>query len=59
MVGEIAPTDYPGYYTDNYHCDWMLTIPDGADVWVVFTDMYVEETSSCSFDYVQVGSQSE
>ncbi|XP_038138788.1 cubilin-like, partial [Cyprinodon tularosa] len=52
--GYITSPNYPENYPQNVDCIWVITVPNGEAVQVDFEDFYIEPTSSCSYDYLEL-----
>ncbi|KAM4718445.1 cubilin [Anableps anableps] len=53
--GYITSPNYPQNYPQNIDCNWVITVPDGEAVRIDFEgDFYIEPTSNCSFDYLEL-----
>ncbi|KAJ3611231.1 hypothetical protein NHX12_021247, partial [Muraenolepis orangiensis] len=53
--GYITSPNYPQNYPQNIDCIWVITAPNGESVQVDFEgDFYIETTSSCLHDYLEV-----
>jgi len=52
--GTIKSPNYPKSYGENTDKTYTLTVADGSKVELTFTDVAIEEDTSCSYDYVEV-----
>ncbi|KAK9396207.1 cubilin [Crotalus adamanteus] len=52
--GEIYSPNYPQPYSMNTDCSWVLRVDKGHRIMVNFTDIQLETSFSCRFDYVAV-----
>ncbi|KAH0809453.1 hypothetical protein GEV33_013339 [Tenebrio molitor] len=53
-TGSIISPNYPEPYSINTECIWKISISTGSLIQVVFSDLDLEEHSSCSLDYVEI-----
>lgn len=53
--GIIISPNWPNDYAHNRQCVYVISLPVGEKVTLNFTHMSLENHSSCSFDYVEVG----
>lgn len=54
MSGTLSSPNYPDDYPHNLLCEWTITIPDGQHIRVNITDFFIQKTSSCSADSLEV-----
>ncbi|XP_055859671.1 mucin-like protein isoform X2 [Biomphalaria glabrata] len=52
--GYIVSPGYPNFYPTNIKCYWIINSASGGQVSFNVTDMNVESTSGCTYDYVKV-----
>ncbi|XP_028288640.1 cubilin [Parambassis ranga] len=53
--GYVTSPNYPQNYPQNTDCTWVLTVPNGEAVRIDFEDeFYIEPTTSCLYDYLEV-----
>ncbi|KAF7648099.1 hypothetical protein LDENG_00162070 [Lucifuga dentata] len=53
--GYITSPNYPSNYPQNIDCTWVIRVPNGEAVQIDFEDeFYIEPTSSCSYDYLEL-----
>ncbi|XP_059183305.1 cubilin [Centropristis striata] len=53
--GYITSPNYPQNYPQNMDCVWVITVPNGEAVQIDFEDeFYIEPTSSCVYDYLEL-----
>uniref|UniRef100_A0A4W6F2P1 Cubilin n=1 Tax=Lates calcarifer TaxID=8187 RepID=A0A4W6F2P1_LATCA len=53
--GYITSPNYPQNYPQNIDCIWVITVPNGEAVQIDFEDeFYIEPTTSCVYDYLEV-----
>uniref|UniRef100_A0A669DQK6 Cubilin n=1 Tax=Oreochromis niloticus TaxID=8128 RepID=A0A669DQK6_ORENI len=53
--GYITSPNYPQNYPQNIDCIWVITVPNGEAVQIDFEDQfYIEPTSSCMYDYLEL-----
>ncbi|KAL5010260.1 hypothetical protein ScPMuIL_012565 [Solemya velum] len=52
--GSLTSPGYPGNYSNQAVCTWLITVPARRVVTVSFTDMRVSGSTNCDTDYVQV-----
>lgn len=53
--GIIISPNWPNDYAHNRQCVYVIRLPAGEKVSLNFTHLSLENHSSCSFDYVEVG----
>lgn len=53
-TGSFTSPSYPYAYNHDAFCVWTMTVAQGSQIILTFTDMDVEDHSSCVFDYVKV-----
>jgi cubilin len=53
-TGSIISPNYPEPYSLNTECIWKISISTGSLIQVMFSDIDLEEHSSCLLDYVEV-----
>lgn len=55
VPGYITSPGYPQNYPENSDCLWVISVPNGEAVQLDFEDeFYIEHTTSCQFDYLEV-----
>ncbi|XP_072307339.1 cubilin [Eucyclogobius newberryi] len=55
VPGYITSPGYPQNYPQNMDCVWVITVPNGEAVQLDFhDDFYIEHTSNCQYDYLEV-----
>lgn len=52
--GEITPPKRNGEYVPNVACEYKITLPAGTNIRLTFLAFDLEESLTCSFDYVAV-----
>ncbi|XP_056155801.1 cubilin [Lampris incognitus] len=52
--GYITSPNYPQNYPQNIDCIWVITVPNGEAVQIDFEDFYIEPTTSCQYDYLEL-----
>ena len=52
--GEFASFNYPVLYSNDVRCSWVLEIPVGYRIEVIFDSFDVQKSEDCSKDYVEV-----
>ncbi|XP_015810319.3 cubilin [Nothobranchius furzeri] len=53
--GYITSPNYPQNYPQNIDCIWVITVPNGEAVQIDFEDdFYIEPTTNCVFDYLEL-----
>ncbi|KAH9509838.1 hypothetical protein Btru_045374 [Bulinus truncatus] len=52
--GYIVSPGFPNTYATNLTCYWMISAASGKQITLSFTDMSIEESASCTYDYVKV-----
>ncbi|XP_066539114.1 cubilin [Hoplias malabaricus] len=52
--GEIHSPEYPNKYPNNVDCSWVITVDEGHRILFNFTDLDIENHSSCIWDYVDI-----
>lgn len=52
--GEIHSPAYPNNYPHNVDCSWVISVDPSHRVFLNFSDLDIEQQSSCYFDYVAV-----
>ncbi|XP_069007315.1 cubilin [Embiotoca jacksoni] len=53
--GYITSPSYPQNYPQNMDCVWVVSVPNGEAVQLDFEDeFYIEHTSSCLYDYLEL-----
>ncbi|XP_053714419.1 cubilin isoform X1 [Synchiropus splendidus] len=53
--GYITSPNYPQNYPQNVDCIFVITVPNGEAVQLDFEEeFYIEPTSSCAFDYLEI-----
>ncbi|XP_059508915.1 deleted in malignant brain tumors 1 protein-like [Stegostoma tigrinum] len=52
--GTISSPNYPYNYPDNAACFWYIRRNVNQRIVLVFTEIQLEVTSSCSYDYIEV-----
>ncbi|XP_071062991.1 LOW QUALITY PROTEIN: cubilin [Pseudochaenichthys georgianus] len=53
--GYITSPNYPQNYPQNIDCVWVISVPNGEAVQIDFEDdFYIESTSSCAYDYLEL-----
>lgn len=55
--GIIVSPNWPNDYGHNRQCVYLIRLPVGETVALNFTHMSLENHSSCSLDYVEVGNK--
>ncbi|XP_078685003.1 CUB domain-containing protein 2-like [Branchiostoma floridae x Branchiostoma belcheri] len=52
--GTITSPGYPGRYESNLRCSWTITVSRGRLAAIRFTDLDIEASQSCMYDYLAV-----
>ena len=52
--GEFASFNYPVLYSNDVRCSWVLEIPVGYRIQVIFDSFDVQKSEDCSKDYVEI-----
>ncbi|KAF6722152.1 Cubilin [Oryzias melastigma] len=53
--GYITSPNYPENYPQNIDCIWVIKVPNGEAVQIDFEkEFYIEHTTSCLYDYLEV-----
>ncbi|XP_047455679.1 cubilin [Mugil cephalus] len=52
--GEIHSPSYPSSYPNNVDCSWVISVDPSHRVLFNFTDLDIEFSSSCIYDYVSI-----
>ncbi|XP_013879229.1 cubilin [Austrofundulus limnaeus] len=53
--GYLTSPNYPQNYPTNSDCIWVITVPNGEAVQIDFEDeFYIEPTTSCIYDYLEI-----
>ncbi|XP_034025114.1 cubilin [Thalassophryne amazonica] len=53
--GYITSPNYPKNYPQNIDCIWVISVPNGEAVQINFEDdFYIEPTSDCIYDYLEL-----
>ncbi|XP_041670250.1 cubilin [Cheilinus undulatus] len=53
--GYITSPNYPQNYPQNIDCTWVISVPNGEAVQIDFEgEFYIEPTSSCLYDYLEL-----
>ena len=53
-TGVITSPNYPNFYSVRTDCIWTIVRPPGNTIEVSFTDMDLEQSTNCSYDFVEV-----
>ncbi|XP_077993791.1 cubilin-like [Glandiceps talaboti] len=51
--GTFSSPNYPGQYAHSRVCEWRITVTSGHRITLTFTDFNIEQSSTCSYDYVE------
>lgn len=51
--GSITSPNYPQPYGESAQCEWRISVNAGSTIQLVFTDLDMEEHSTCIFDSIQ------
>ncbi len=54
MTGMFVSPNYPWYYPNNAYCEMKIRLPQVMTVWVVLSDIDMENDTTCSSDTIQV-----
>ena len=54
VVGFLRSTNYPDNYENNQHCIWNVIAQPSMKIQLRFSNMEIEPSSDCSYDYVEV-----
>ncbi|XP_040577951.1 cubilin [Lepeophtheirus salmonis] len=54
VEGSITSPGYPMSYHENAECFWNIRVSEGSKIQIVFTDLDLEPTTNCRFDYVKI-----
>ncbi|CAH1121617.1 unnamed protein product [Ceutorhynchus assimilis] len=52
--GTITSPNYPKPYPESIECNWLIKVPFGQSISIVFKEIDVEKDSSCSFDFISI-----
>ena len=52
--GNITSPGYPDEYENNDYCEWEINVSEGKSIEIVFHDVDIEQSNTCSFDYIEV-----
>lgn len=52
--GEIHSPSYPSSYPNNVDCSWVINVDNSHRILFNFTDLDIENHSSCAWDYVAI-----
>ncbi|XP_046392545.1 cubilin-like [Ischnura elegans] len=52
--GEIISPNSPNDYSHNVNCQWIIRVPIGERVKIIFTRFNVEDSRGCRFDFVEI-----
>ena len=53
--GYMQSPNYPNPYPHNVNCTWTITAPADEVITVTFSDLRLENSRECIYDFVQVG----
>ena len=53
-TGIIISPNYPNPYNHNQQCIWTIQVPTTEVITFTITDLLIEESTNCDFDYVEV-----
>ena len=54
LTGVIQSPNFPNDYTNGLDCVYVISVPDTYRVTLTFTNFDVENSTDCSYDYVEV-----
>ncbi|CAL1576609.1 unnamed protein product [Knipowitschia caucasica] len=55
IPGYITSPSYPQNYPQNIDCVWVISVPNGEAVQLDFEEeFYIEQTTNCQYDYLEV-----
>ncbi|XP_076447106.1 uncharacterized protein LOC143284291 [Babylonia areolata] len=54
LQGTIHSPNFPGNYSNNQVCVYIITAPPGYQITLTFTDLDLEPARSCVFDFVEI-----
>lgn len=52
--GSLTSPNFPESYNENAICGWRIAVNQGSAVQIIFTDLDLEASGSCSYDYVEI-----
>uniref|UniRef100_A0A7G3AGB7 Cubilin n=1 Tax=Lutzomyia longipalpis TaxID=7200 RepID=A0A7G3AGB7_LUTLO len=52
--GSIISPNYPMPYAENAQCVWKIVVSQGSTVQIIFSDLDLEKSADCSYDYLEV-----
>ncbi|KAK2147338.1 hypothetical protein LSH36_558g01028 [Paralvinella palmiformis] len=52
--GTVISPNFPNAYPHNAQCIWTIAVPDTEVITLTFTDLNIETTQNCRYDYVEV-----
>ncbi|XP_059613843.1 cubilin homolog [Phlebotomus argentipes] len=52
--GSIVSPNYPEPYAENAQCIWKITVSAGSVVQIIFSDLDLERSQDCVYDYLEV-----
>lgn len=53
-LGTIKSPNHPGIYSNEANCKWMIQAPPNSVVQLTFLNFKLEQSHSCSYDYVAI-----
>ncbi|XP_070174131.1 cubilin-like [Littorina saxatilis] len=53
-TGTITSPNYPGQYAHSRECVWTITVQSGRRVKLTFNDIDLEDSATCSWDFVEL-----
>ncbi|XP_076454328.1 uncharacterized protein LOC143289237 isoform X2 [Babylonia areolata] len=54
LQGTVHSPNFPGNYSNNQTCVYIITAPPGYQITLTFTDVDIEPARACLFDFVQI-----
>ncbi|XP_076455694.1 uncharacterized protein LOC143290240 isoform X2 [Babylonia areolata] len=54
LQGTVQSPNFPGNYSNNQDCVYIITAPAGYQVTLTFTDFDLEPQGKCSYDFVEI-----
>ena len=53
-TGSLSSPGYPQPYSHSAECSWRILLGGGSRIHLVITDLDMEESSGCRYDYIQL-----
>ncbi|XP_047482510.1 LOW QUALITY PROTEIN: cubilin-like [Penaeus chinensis] len=54
QVGTLTSPNYPLNYPNARSCEWTITVPRNYQIRLIFNEVDIEPSSSCSYDYLEI-----